>query len=808
MNYALLVGINSYKSPRIQNLQGCINDVYAVKSFLTKVFHDEIAIKTLINEQAGRINIIKEFRNHLGKAKKDELALFYFSGHGCREKSPEEFLAFQSETLHENLVCYDSITQNYDIADKELTHLVREIAGNHPRIVVILDSCHSGSGTRLKNSENLRYTHIKPHQRPIDSFLPGLYQSLEKPVPQHILLAACAPHEAARETQNISGAEWGGIFTQKLLNALSQTEPSYDISYRQLMEMTSHAMKRLLGPGVQTPSMEVSGKFNSENLFLRPYLSEKKNEVFTAGRRTNDSWELFAGYLQGICNPTTRIPLYSDINLQNYCGDGIITKINLWDSDLNLLFSPDNQRDILYVSLKHLPVFRLPVHLFSKDLTVLNEEVLSSLSNSYKYELIPGSSDSQYGLRVSNEGFQLVYTETEKNIISEPEILWSEHQGPVIRRLVRGLTQIANWEKLRNISDWNSGANKPPKEIYIKAEKVSNGRIFEQDYITIDIEDNHPTGSIISPQKYIEFKLSITHQMPFPLFVTLCYLSPYFQAEILKELEISPFESPVTLDHANLNLPVKNHPDIKQQSEQYLILGSRNPRTMIQFSEPQKLKEQLQEGNLATEFGHRGFIREIQSQNHYFWFVKRIEIKLLKTLGKVNNGLLSLFNGNLNIEGPKGFSANISIGSIAAHMAPQPPDLYIKEICKRHQLELIDFSGKNKLETVLEIHNISGRVILTDSPLHIYMVFPDQDIQEIIAITIPPRLPSSGIRFQVMGISEIDESGKHHFRIHHLPLNPHDGRDDPGKSCKLFFIPVFPENKKLVYEFINLYDRS
>ena len=92
--YALSVGINDY-SPAVGKLQGCLNDVEAVKTCLADMFtQDRLCLETLKDSEATRANIIKLFRSHLGKAGADDVVLFHYSGHGARCKAAKEFKRF------------------------------------------------------------------------------------------------------------------------------------------------------------------------------------------------------------------------------------------------------------------------------------------------------------------------------------------------------------------------------------------------------------------------------------------------------------------------------------------------------------------------------------------------------------------------------------------------------------------------------------------------------------------------------------------------------------------------------------------
>src|SRR6185436_4850300 len=117
--YALLVGINDYPGD-IGKLQGCVNDVENVHDYLTGI-PEEAAVVVLKDHEAKRDNLIGQFRNHLGRAGKDDVALFHYCGHGANSPAAPEFREFDLRGKDQGLVCIDSRLSNetWDFADKE-----------------------------------------------------------------------------------------------------------------------------------------------------------------------------------------------------------------------------------------------------------------------------------------------------------------------------------------------------------------------------------------------------------------------------------------------------------------------------------------------------------------------------------------------------------------------------------------------------------------------------------------------------------------------------------------------------------------
>src|SRR5262245_50624968 len=114
--YALLVGINDYPAP-VNPLRGCVNDVKRMLTFLQQhTQHGEFTLAPLLLTSGDQENtaeitptrqaVINGFRTHLRQACHNDVALFYYSGHGSQAPSPPEFWHLEPDRLDETLVCY------------------------------------------------------------------------------------------------------------------------------------------------------------------------------------------------------------------------------------------------------------------------------------------------------------------------------------------------------------------------------------------------------------------------------------------------------------------------------------------------------------------------------------------------------------------------------------------------------------------------------------------------------------------------------------------------------------------------------
>ncbi len=304
--YALLVGIDEYVSP-IPPLNGCVNDITAVKEYLEgRVANDgyHLNLHTLLNTEATRQAIIDGFRQHLCQATSVDVAFFYYAGHGSQENSPEEFWTLEPDRMDETIVCYDSRQPGiWDLADKELANLIAEVAAKNPHLTVIMDCCHSGSGTRGDLEVSVRKAPIDQRRRPLDSFLVNTQTSRSldnissKPNSKYISFAACLDNELAKE-YNGEGQQ-RGVFSYFLLDTLKKANGS--LTYRDLFKRTKALVSSKVA--AQSPQMEATILDDLEQAFLGGAIAPH-TPYFNVRFDKDHGWVLDGGAVHGIPQPT------------------------------------------------------------------------------------------------------------------------------------------------------------------------------------------------------------------------------------------------------------------------------------------------------------------------------------------------------------------------------------------------------------------------------------------------------------------------------------------------------------------------
>jgi metacaspase-1 len=271
---ALLVGINNYQG--VNGLQGCINDVTNVRSVLKTFFGlSNSDIRVLTDNRATKDNILRRLDNMVKSAETGDYLLFHFSGHGSqiRDREGDELADHMDE-----LICpYDMNWDDGFITDDMLREILQQLKKG-VRMEILLDSCHSGTGTRdlsvgtasgLTSAEPSRYRYLNPPVdiecrylgdeeilRPVKSFRTDKEITLN-----HILWAGCKDSQTS-EDAFIDG-HYNGAFTYYFCKHIR--ESGGNISRAELYTRIKNSLK--FNRFSQVPQLECKDALKKENIF-------------------------------------------------------------------------------------------------------------------------------------------------------------------------------------------------------------------------------------------------------------------------------------------------------------------------------------------------------------------------------------------------------------------------------------------------------------------------------------------------------------------------------------------------------------
>ncbi len=282
---AFLVGINDYAPSGAggPDLRGCVNDVRDMAHTLNAlgiVPATPGTMRIVTDARATRAAILDGFTWLITGAKKGDVLVFYYSGHGSQiaDVSGEEL-----DKRDETICPHDYATAGM-IKDDDFRSLLAGLPAG-VNLDVILDSCHSGTGTRelaalaaVPEEQAVVYRYVEP---PIDwgyfleveptlslrgIFKPGRAAGGEReavivPGLNHVLWAGCRDNQTSAEAP-IDGV-WRGAFTYCFCQALRRAGVA--VTRRRLDDLVSADLKKL--GHSQVPQLEGTTTSIGEKVF-------------------------------------------------------------------------------------------------------------------------------------------------------------------------------------------------------------------------------------------------------------------------------------------------------------------------------------------------------------------------------------------------------------------------------------------------------------------------------------------------------------------------------------------------------------
>lgn len=296
--YALLVGIDKYRS-NVGHLRGCVNDVTRMQEFLEARVGARLEIKILRDDQATRAAVIDQWRRHLGKAGVGDVAIFHFAGHGSHEDVPDRFRHLEPTGQMQTLVCADSRTPGVpDLADKELSVLIDEVAARGAHTVAFVDACHSGGITRGEPLVQVRAVDPGPRRTIPHLTREGVRDTADLATePVHVVLSACQGEETAKE-QLVDG-QVRGVFSAALVKALQGLGSG--ATYRELLTAARCAVEQQTSGQVPVLYPVTAGGIADQ-----PFLggAAARPPAGYVLRNIGHDWEVDAGRYHGIPAPS------------------------------------------------------------------------------------------------------------------------------------------------------------------------------------------------------------------------------------------------------------------------------------------------------------------------------------------------------------------------------------------------------------------------------------------------------------------------------------------------------------------------
>jgi hypothetical protein len=150
--HGLIIGIGRYEDKAWSKIHGD-RDVPIVKKMLTDVGYTDIT--TLVNEQATKNAIIRQFQRLVDKSAVGDVVYIHFSGHGQRMTDVN---GDEDDGWDEAWIPYDAMMEysktyhgEKHLSDDEIgmwMTKLRSKVGASGQILLVVDACHSGDSSR------------------------------------------------------------------------------------------------------------------------------------------------------------------------------------------------------------------------------------------------------------------------------------------------------------------------------------------------------------------------------------------------------------------------------------------------------------------------------------------------------------------------------------------------------------------------------------------------------------------------------------------------------------------------------------
>lgn len=162
---ALCIGVNNYPGTHM-DLRGCVNDA---QDWSAELSSRGFAVTTLLDAKATKTAMSKAFKAIVGGAKKGDVVVITFSGHGTYVP---DLNGDEADGLDEGLCPYDLQTGGGALLDDEI-HAIFAARASGVRLVLVSDSCHSGTVTRLAGADPDAGDDVpRPRFMPMGNWLP------------------------------------------------------------------------------------------------------------------------------------------------------------------------------------------------------------------------------------------------------------------------------------------------------------------------------------------------------------------------------------------------------------------------------------------------------------------------------------------------------------------------------------------------------------------------------------------------------------------------------------------------------------
>lgn len=794
--YSLFIGIDTYHpDSKITPLDGCRNDVSAMKDFLSATYakaFDLAPSLTLLNQDATYQNICKSLGpDHLAKAGKDDVVLLYYSGHGTQERAAPEFEALDPTGVQEAIVCYDSgLSGKYCLSDKEIRVLLRQVQQQGAHLLTIFDCCHSGTITRAIDDVN----HGKARQfffperteaRPYSTYLDGYFvknfpkgpRPNELPLASHLVMTACDRQEKAFELKNQRG-----MFSFNLLNVLAN-DPN--VSYADLYTRCQASMFRSVEK--QHPQFEPIAGFDPWQKFLNLGSAEdlSQRSVYLLSANDKNAWNINCGAVHGLSTELNKIADFEIVDQKTgkALGRASTSSVGFQDSTVvladNLALDMNSSYDARLLSLPSTP-YAIALKATEKGKkryqAYLNlQKSIGKPQLSPYFELVEGKVGGKYRLDLDQD--VLTIFNQESNVLIKQ--IGGDDDDKVFDLAIDILDGIAKWEQ--NLLLDNRSTQFNHNAFQITAKNSDTNQILTKGII----DPANPNTEVVNVQlgknlngKYIlPLDLELKNTTGGTLFCKALYFSRKYGVVSLNGDYLTADEIPAQDQFVQPQFLEFEIPTGKKESVEivkFIISTTKvNEDFLLEKDDIEDLGETVEfwkatHKGIAELANARDLVKKSQQKKapENEWFSKTIIFKISIQAGELNKTETKLAGGKITIKGHDTFRANVSLSSAGSSTRDLNSVASLPQILGWNNLMSLEYSSRDLIGNTadtLELNDLQNDADLEINPLIIELDEQLKAGEFILPLTF------DGEDFIPVGDAQSNTAGKVEIAIRSIP---------------------------------------
>lgn len=531
---ALLVAVGQYpENSRIRPIAS-ITDLKYIKAALKKNGFSDNNMQTLVNAKATKQGILNSLKALASRAKKNDIVVISFGCHGqqIRDQRTVELGKDEDDGYDEALIPYDAkgvynptgYHGEKHLRDDDLFPILTEIRkkiGQNGSMLVLIDACHSGTGTRADDFPVSR-GEPEPFPDPENPFDPASIQNTDSrtsyldhisdSISNMVVISGSGPHQLNKQVlvknEEVGSLSWAFY---KAMNELDAGN-DYGILFQKIKATIQAVIPEQL-PMVEGNTSQVifSGNYKPklEQNFIRVGLKEgprtREDSVFTLGKGMLD--RIYPGatgkiYFPGKTEPVAEARI---VKAENFNSVGVAAGLLKRGETYELRFSEENYGN-LSAQLRFDKQEQIPAG--------IEKQVRQALA-SYKFIAFNEQhADFRFGKMETADGQKIYLSDRNNKMIWDAPLLKAGLlQSADQQNLIAGIENALRVKYLRTMEDGGE------LEKWVKASIIPAAKISGQDSLLFREGD--------------AYALKIENSSPQKLFYTVLDIYPDNTVEVL-----------------------------------------------------------------------------------------------------------------------------------------------------------------------------------------------------------------------------------------------------------------------------------